>query len=408
MGVLSGLLAAMATSTALTLYTHVGGGAVSLGDEHKFFQELPELVISLFAVLFVVLLGRILSARQTQSQRLYEAEEKLRSNEARLRVMLEQMPAIVWTTDLELRFSSSAGAALNDLGLEADQVVGHTLYDFFKTTDKKFPAIAAHLQALEGKSVAYEQDWGGQRYRVVVETMHDTEGEIVGVLGVALDVTDLVVSERALMASEARYQDFLVQTSEGIWRVELDESIAVEASEDDQIEHFYRYGSLAECSDAFAKMFGLTSASVLVDARLDEILPRDDRNNLEHLRTFIRRDYRLAEAYSSEQDDNGRNRHFIHSLTGIVEDGQLLRIWGIRRDVTDHKEADRALKASEEKYRELFEVSQDTIFISTPEGRLIDINPSGVRLLGYASREELSSGINIPSSYGKHGSLGAA
>lgn len=48
-----------------------------------------------------------------------------------------------------------------------------------------------------------------------------------------------------------------------------------------------------------------------------------------------------------------------------------------------------ARKRSEEKYRTLFEESKDTIFISTPSGRILDINPAGVALFGYDSKEEL-------------------
>ena len=48
-----------------------------------------------------------------------------------------------------------------------------------------------------------------------------------------------------------------------------------------------------------------------------------------------------------------------------------------------------ALAESERKYRSLFEDSQDAIYISTPEGKILDINPAGVRLFGYASKEKL-------------------
>ena len=389
MGVLSTLLLAMAVSPALTLYTHVGSLALSLDHEHSFVWELPDFLVSILALAFVWLLGRVLAARRQESEDLLETQENLRRNEARLRVMLEQLPAVVWTTDEDLMFTSSVGAGLADLGLKPDEKVGISLFEFFGTQDRSFPPIKAHLEALGGESVAYEQDYGGHRFRTVVEPLHGDRDEVQGVLGVALDVTDLVASEQALKESEARYLDFLAQTSEGIWRVELAQPVSIESPEEEQIDHLYRYGVLAECSDAFAKMFGLTSASVLVDARLDEIIPRSEEENLEQLRTFIRRDYRLVEADSSEIDDNGRPHHFLNSMTGIVEDGHLIRVWGTRRDVTAHREADIALKSSEEKYRELFEASQDTIFISTPEGRMIDINPAGVRLLGYESKKEL-------------------
>jgi PAS domain S-box-containing protein len=62
------------------------------------------------------------------------------------------------------------------------------------------------------------------------------------------------------------------------------------------------------------------------------------------------------------------------------------------RDVSDQKRAEEQLRESEEKYRAVFEESKDVIFISTPEGRIVDINPAGVELFGYASRDEMLEG----------------
>jgi two-component system, cell cycle sensor histidine kinase and response regulator CckA len=50
-----------------------------------------------------------------------------------------------------------------------------------------------------------------------------------------------------------------------------------------------------------------------------------------------------------------------------------------------------ALRESEKKYRTLFEQSKDAIMIDSPADRIIDINPAGIELFGYASREELAA-----------------
>ncbi len=61
------------------------------------------------------------------------------------------------------------------------------------------------------------------------------------------------------------------------------------------------------------------------------------------------------------------------------------------RDITQRKKAEQDLKESEEKFRTLFVESKDVFYISTLQGKFLDINPAGVELFGYASREELLS-----------------
>jgi PAS domain S-box-containing protein len=58
-------------------------------------------------------------------------------------------------------------------------------------------------------------------------------------------------------------------------------------------------------------------------------------------------------------------------------------------EVEERTAAERILSESEERYRSLFESSKDAIYISTPDGKLVDINPAGVELFGYDSAEEL-------------------
>jgi PAS domain-containing protein len=66
-------------------------------------------------------------------------------------------------------------------------------------------------------------------------------------------------SQDALQKSEERYRVFLAQSSEGIWRCELEQPLAIKSSEEEQIEHFYQYGYVAECNKVLAHMFGYLS-----------------------------------------------------------------------------------------------------------------------------------------------------
>lgn len=117
------------------------------------------------------------------------AQEKLLSSQKRLQLMIEQTPAVLWTTDMELRLTSSLGAGLEALGLKPNQTVGMTLFDYFQTSDQDFPPITAHDKALKGESVNYEYTWQDCVYQSYLEPLLDTEGNIIGCIGISFDIT---------------------------------------------------------------------------------------------------------------------------------------------------------------------------------------------------------------------------
>ncbi len=115
--------------------------------------------------------------------------EQLQQRDDHLRILCGQLPAILWTTDRELCFTSSVGAGLHDLRLEPGQVVGRRLADYFQTSDPDFPPILAHKRALEGESTSCEIDWLDQSFHVRVEPLRQGN-HVVGTIGVALNVTE--------------------------------------------------------------------------------------------------------------------------------------------------------------------------------------------------------------------------
>ncbi len=119
-----------------------------------------------------------------------QAEDKLRASEARLRVLVEQLPAVLWTVDKNLIFTSVVGAGLKRLGLKPNQLVGKSLNDYFETPDRTFLPIAAHLKAVCGDPTTFHVEWKDASYACHVEPLRNAEGEAEGAICMSLDVTD--------------------------------------------------------------------------------------------------------------------------------------------------------------------------------------------------------------------------
>ncbi|HEU5248826.1 MAG TPA: GAF domain-containing protein, partial [Thermoanaerobaculia bacterium] len=127
-----------------------------------------------------------------------EAGEALHEKDVTMSVLLEQMPAVLWSVDRELRFTSSKGAGLAGLGVKPDQYRGFTLFDYFGSEYPEHQAIGAHRRALAGESVSYETEWKGRTFAAHVEPLRGTDGRIKGVIGSALDITQQKTVEKEL------------------------------------------------------------------------------------------------------------------------------------------------------------------------------------------------------------------
>jgi len=118
------------------------------------------------------------------------AEEKVRESEARLRVLIEQLPAVLWTVDKDLRFTSVLGAGLTRLGLKPNQLVGMSLLDYFETADQTFLPIAAHRRAVAGEAMTFHVEWKSGSYACHAEPLRDANGQLQGAICMSLDITD--------------------------------------------------------------------------------------------------------------------------------------------------------------------------------------------------------------------------
>jgi len=139
-----------------------------------------------------------------------QTEEALRKSTTELRLLLEQTPCILFTTDSNLKLISISGTGLNKFKIQPEDAQGSDLTKAFP------PQYSLHLRNLEkalaGVPQIAEFEWNGVVFQYIVEARRDNHGTIVGIIGAAFDVTERKKAEKILQRSD-QFNSSLLQSS---------------------------------------------------------------------------------------------------------------------------------------------------------------------------------------------------
>ncbi|MGE3807595.1 MAG: PAS domain S-box protein [Gemmataceae bacterium] len=302
------------------------------------------------------------------------AEVTLAETEPRYRLLLEQVPAVLWTTDKKLNFTTGIGAGLAHLGLKPGQLqmVGVSLYTYFQTDDDKEPNVAAHLKALAGTRVEWDTVWLGRDFHAIVEPLHDAHGEIIGTIGIALDIAERKQVEKSLRDSE----EFLRISQQagrcGSWE-------------------WNPSNNHVKWSTEMCRLHGIAPQEFgnSLDAALAYIHPDDVGIIHSGMRVLFERNQFPPNEFRIVRPDGEQRVVYGRGDIQRDEQGNITKIIGTVTDVTDHREMSLALRQSEERYRTLVDYAPEAIVVlDVDTGRFVDANDRACKFFGM-EREEL-------------------
>lgn len=199
------------------------------------------------------------------------------------------------------------------------------------------------------------------------------EGAVKFINQICYDITDKKLTEESLIKSKERYQSFIENSNEGIYRIEFDIPVDLKKAEDEVIKSIYRFGYIAECNNVFGKMYGYKDASSLIGDEIARIFGYDPKKNNSAttiFKDFIPNNFKTND-FVTEEIVGENKKYFRKNLVGIIKDDKLMRIWGIQQDISEL----RIVQEKNRAFSRAIEQSPDAIVIMDTNFKIQFTNP---------------------------------
>lgn len=241
--------------------------------------------------------------------------------DARLRIILSSMPMVVFALDRQGKFTLSEGRGLAALGLKPGEVVGKDVKQVFPHLED----VEMWLQrALSGETFSQDINVSGNIFETHCSPLRNSNGEIEGMLGVAVDITEQRQADLALRASEERYRTLVENQGEGAGIFAAD-------------------GQVLYINGAAEGILGLPVEQI-VGQNIADFIPPEERAAFS--RQIAERKTGKASTYEiGFMRKDGQRRQVLVTATPRFDPGGIyLGSFSIFRDITDRKRMEDKLR----------------------------------------------------------------
>ncbi len=302
------------------------------------------------------------------------AEAALRESQQIIRAIVDTVPARIFWKDKNLVYLGCNEPFARDAGFDRpEDVVGkddyqmgwHDQAELYRNDDREV------VDTGQSKLLIKEPQTTPDGTTITLLTnkvpLRNVDGEVFGMLGTYMDVTERERVEEALRQSEARFKTIFERARDGI------------ALADAETKKFLAV------NESLCQMLGHTRDDLL-HMTIDAIHPADKLRMV--ARTFERQargEVDIAANMPVKRKDG--SVFYVDINSAPIEIGGQRYVLGIFRDATARREAEEAVRKSEERYRGLVESTTDYIWEIDRNGRYTYYTPAFAGLLGYEPDE---------------------
>jgi PAS domain S-box-containing protein len=255
-------------------------------------------------------------------------------------------------------------------GYAAQEVIGHAAEEFGLWTSKvdmqKFRDALRTQGKVEDLETSFASRSGAVVRAKVSSAVTQMNGEMVAIT-VARDLTGLEDAQLRSRQSEHKFRAVFETSPEPVSITRLRDS------------------RILDLNEACAQLIGLPR-STLVGRPTTDLAPYADPADRDRVLEILAGEGEVRNILTRRVRTDGTQMDLLESCRTVELEGETCIVWSWR-DVTAMHGVQRALGESERRYRSLFDAALDYIFIMSPQGILVDINPSACKALGYARDE---------------------
>ncbi len=290
-------------------------------------------------------------------------------SEQRFRQMIDALPAAIYTTDAEGRLTHFNHAAIEFSGHVPELGTDRWCISWrmFRPDGTPLPhdecpmAIALKEgRIIEGAEAIVERPDGTRRWFTPYPTpIRDSEGNIVGGMNMLVDITERKEAERAtsLLA-------------------------AIVDSSDDAIISKSLDGVITSWNKSAERLFGYT-AQEAVGRPITLIIPPDRRDEEANILARLRRGERVDHIQTVRRRKDGTTLDVSLTISPVRDSsGRVIGASKVARDVSESRQAERAIRESEERFRAIVETTPECVKLVAPDGTLLHMNTPGLQMVG--------------------------
>ncbi len=180
--------------------------------------------------------------------------------------------------------------------------------------------------------------------------------------------------EATLRESEERYRNFIEYSFEGVWQLRFDAPISLALPPLEQVWRIQQQGYIADCNNALAQMYGLATRTEMLSRRLIDLYGGEaPEQNTRATLELVQNDYRSQNRETREVNIHGETVYFLNNSVGVIENGQLVELWGSQRDITARKRIEEALQHQTDQLATLNRIGNAISSLQNLQGVLKDV-----------------------------------